>query len=210
MTFTPKRPGGSGDRSPASAGIGPRTLGTPPSAASPRRATHDREPPGHATIQRARHNSPGLSRRSGRCRIRCCNTRGTRERDMRVRGFFGKEELQRRAAVVPSAVARSELVRHATTRKGARGARPPCRLSATVAARTRPSSWRTSRPSSATSCCGCTAIAGFEDLEDCYSQATLELVSRARTRARAFQGEAHVANALSSASFRASLIAAGR
>ena len=37
---------------------------------------------------------------------------------------------------------------------------------------------------------------GFEDLEDCYSQATLELVSRARTRARAFQGEAHVANAL--------------
>ena len=37
---------------------------------------------------------------------------------------------------------------------------------------------------------------GFEDLEDCYSQATLELVSRARTRARAFQSEAHVANAL--------------
>ena len=37
---------------------------------------------------------------------------------------------------------------------------------------------------------------GFEDLEDCYSQATLELVCRARTRARAFQGEAHVANAL--------------
>jgi hypothetical protein len=36
----------------------------------------------------------------------------------------------------------------------------------------------------------------FEDLEDCYSQATLELVSRARTRARAFQGEVHVANAL--------------
>jgi DNA-directed RNA polymerase specialized sigma24 family protein len=37
---------------------------------------------------------------------------------------------------------------------------------------------------------------GFEDLEDCYSQATLELVSRARSRAKPFQGEAHVANAL--------------
>ena len=37
---------------------------------------------------------------------------------------------------------------------------------------------------------------GFEDLEDCFSQATLELVTRARTRARAFVSEAHVANAL--------------
>jgi hypothetical protein len=36
----------------------------------------------------------------------------------------------------------------------------------------------------------------FEDLEDCFSQATLELVLRARTRARAFVSEAHVANAL--------------
>ena len=37
---------------------------------------------------------------------------------------------------------------------------------------------------------------GFEDLEDCFGQATLELVVRARTRARAFVSEAHVANAL--------------
>ena len=38
---------------------------------------------------------------------------------------------------------------------------------------------------------------GFEDLEDCFSQATLELVMRARTRARAFQNsEGHIANAL--------------
>jgi DNA-directed RNA polymerase specialized sigma24 family protein len=37
---------------------------------------------------------------------------------------------------------------------------------------------------------------GFEDLEDCFSQATLELVTRARTRARAFVSEAHIANAL--------------
>jgi hypothetical protein len=36
----------------------------------------------------------------------------------------------------------------------------------------------------------------FEDLEDCFSQATLELVARARTRARAFVSEAHIANAL--------------
>ena len=48
----------------------------------------------------------------------------------------------------------------------------------------------------------------LKDLEDCYSQATLELVSLARTRARAFQGEAHVANALEQR--RAPLIAAGR
>jgi hypothetical protein len=33
---------------------------------------------------------------------------------------------------------------------------------------------------------------GFEDLEDCFSQATLGLISRAR----AFVGEAHIANAL--------------
>jgi DNA-directed RNA polymerase specialized sigma24 family protein len=37
---------------------------------------------------------------------------------------------------------------------------------------------------------------GFEDLEDCFSQATLELVTRARTRTRAFVGDAHIANAL--------------
>ena len=37
---------------------------------------------------------------------------------------------------------------------------------------------------------------GFEDLEDCFSQATLELVTRARTRSRAFISEQHVANAL--------------
>ena len=37
---------------------------------------------------------------------------------------------------------------------------------------------------------------GFEDLEDCFSQATLELVMRARTGARAFQSEGHIANAL--------------
>jgi hypothetical protein len=37
---------------------------------------------------------------------------------------------------------------------------------------------------------------GFEDLEDCFSQATLELVTRARTRARAFVSDDHVANAL--------------
>ena len=37
---------------------------------------------------------------------------------------------------------------------------------------------------------------GFEDLEDCFSQATLELITRARTRARAFVSEAHIANAL--------------
>ena len=37
---------------------------------------------------------------------------------------------------------------------------------------------------------------GFEDLEDCFSQATLELMTRARTRARAFVSEAHIANAL--------------
>jgi RNA polymerase sigma factor (sigma-70 family) len=37
---------------------------------------------------------------------------------------------------------------------------------------------------------------GREDLEDCFGQATLELVTRARTRSRAFVSEAHVANAL--------------
>lgn len=37
---------------------------------------------------------------------------------------------------------------------------------------------------------------GREDLEDCFSQATLGLVTRARTRARAFVSDAHVANAL--------------
>ena len=37
---------------------------------------------------------------------------------------------------------------------------------------------------------------GFEDLEDCFSQATLELITRARTRARAFVSDAHIANAL--------------
>jgi DNA-directed RNA polymerase specialized sigma24 family protein len=37
---------------------------------------------------------------------------------------------------------------------------------------------------------------GFEDLEDCFSQATLELIARARTRARAFVSEAHIGNAL--------------
>jgi DNA-directed RNA polymerase specialized sigma24 family protein len=37
---------------------------------------------------------------------------------------------------------------------------------------------------------------GREDLEDCFSQATLELITRARTRARAFVSDAHVANAL--------------
>jgi DNA-directed RNA polymerase specialized sigma24 family protein len=34
-----------------------------------------------------------------------------------------------------------------------------------------------------------------EDLEDCYSQATLELITRAR-RGRCFSGQAHIANAL--------------
>ena len=37
---------------------------------------------------------------------------------------------------------------------------------------------------------------GFEDLEDCFSPATLELMARARTRARAFVSEAHIADAL--------------
>jgi RNA polymerase sigma factor (sigma-70 family) len=37
---------------------------------------------------------------------------------------------------------------------------------------------------------------GREDLEDCFSQATLELVSRARTRTRGFASDAHIANAL--------------
>ncbi|MEN3281505.1 MAG: hypothetical protein V7607_2645 [Solirubrobacteraceae bacterium] len=37
---------------------------------------------------------------------------------------------------------------------------------------------------------------GREDLEDCFSQATLELVTRARSRARAFASDAHIANAL--------------
>jgi len=37
---------------------------------------------------------------------------------------------------------------------------------------------------------------GFEDLEDCYSQATLELVTRARARGRAFLSAEHIANAL--------------
>ena len=37
---------------------------------------------------------------------------------------------------------------------------------------------------------------GRADLEDCYSQATLALVVRARTRERAFMGEHHVANAV--------------
>ena len=37
---------------------------------------------------------------------------------------------------------------------------------------------------------------GREDLEDCFSQATLELVMRARTRTRAFVSEDHAANAL--------------
>jgi DNA-directed RNA polymerase specialized sigma24 family protein len=37
---------------------------------------------------------------------------------------------------------------------------------------------------------------GFEDLEDCFSQAALELVTRARARERAFVSDAHIANAL--------------
>ena len=37
---------------------------------------------------------------------------------------------------------------------------------------------------------------GFEDLEDCFSQATVELITRARARARAFVSDAHIANAL--------------
>jgi RNA polymerase sigma factor (sigma-70 family) len=37
---------------------------------------------------------------------------------------------------------------------------------------------------------------GREDLEDCYSQATLELMTRARARDRAFRSEEHIANAL--------------
>ena len=51
---------------------------------------------------------------------------------------------------------------------------------------------------------------GFEDLEDCFSQATLELIMRARTCARAFVSEAHIANALEQRFYRASLIAAAR
>lgn len=35
-----------------------------------------------------------------------------------------------------------------------------------------------------------------DDLEDCFSQATMELVSRARVRERAFESDAHIANAL--------------
>jgi hypothetical protein len=49
---------------------------------------------------------------------------------------------------------------------------------------------------------------GFEDLEDCYSQATLELVSRARTRESVPRRTSPMR--LSSASSRASLIADGR
>jgi DNA-directed RNA polymerase specialized sigma24 family protein len=37
---------------------------------------------------------------------------------------------------------------------------------------------------------------GREDLEDCFSQATLELVARARARDRAFDGDGHILNAL--------------
>jgi hypothetical protein len=124
-------------------------------------------------------------------------TRRTRERDMRVRGFLGKEKLQRRAAVVPSAGARSELVATCHDEEGCargpatmpaerqRGSEDPAELVAHVSALKRDVLLRVHRHR-----------LGFEDLEDCYSQATLELVSLARTRARAFQGEAHVANAL--------------
>jgi DNA-directed RNA polymerase specialized sigma24 family protein len=115
---------------------------------------------------------------------------------MRVRGLFGNEEFQRRAAVVPSAVARSELVATCHDQEGCargpamlaerhRGSEDPAELVAHVSALKRDVLLRVHRHR-----------LGFEDLEDCYSQATLELVSRARTRARAFQSEAHVANAL--------------
>ena len=116
---------------------------------------------------------------------------------MRVRGLFGKEEFHQRAAVVPSAVARSEPVATCHDQEGcAWGPAPvaaerhrrsgdPAELVAHVSAFKRDVLLRVHRHR-----------LGFEDLEDCYSQATLELVSRARTRARAFQSEAHVANAL--------------
>jgi hypothetical protein len=116
---------------------------------------------------------------------------------MRVRGFFGRQELQPRAAGVPRANARSELVATCHDQEGCargpatmpaerqRGSEDPAELVAHVSALKRDVLLRVHRHR-----------LGFEDLEDCYSQATLELVSRARTRARAFQGEAHVANAL--------------
>jgi hypothetical protein len=116
---------------------------------------------------------------------------------MRVRGFFGRQELQPRAAGVPPANARSELVATCHDQEGCprgpatmpaesqRGSEDPAELVAYVSALKRDVLLRVHRHR-----------LGFEDLEDCYSQATLELVCRARTRARAFQGEAHVANAL--------------
>jgi DNA-directed RNA polymerase specialized sigma24 family protein len=116
---------------------------------------------------------------------------------MRVQGLFGKEEHQRRAAGVPPTVARSDLVGICHDQEGCargpatmpaereRGREDPAELVAHVSALKRDVLLRVHRHR-----------LGFEDLEDCFSQATLELITRARTRARAFVSEAHIANAL--------------
>lgn len=101
---------------------------------------------------------------------------------MRVRSFFGRQELQRRAAGVPPTDARSELVATchdqegcargpAMPAEGQRGSEDPAELVAYVSALKRDVLLRVHRHR-----------LGFEDLEDCYSQATLELVSRAHAR----------------------------
>src|SRR4051794_10612339 len=96
------------------------------------------------------------------------------ERDMRVRGFFGVEEFQRRAVGVPPTVARSELVATCHDQEGCargpatmpaegqRGSEDPAELVAHVSALKRDVLLRVHRHR-----------LGFEDLEDCYSQATL-------------------------------------
>ena len=116
---------------------------------------------------------------------------------MRVRGRFAKEEFQRRAALVPSAVARSELVATCHDQEGRargpatmpaerhRGSEDPAEHVAHVSARTRDVLLRVHRHR-----------LGFEDLEECHSQATLELVTCARARGRAFLSAEHIANAL--------------
>ena len=116
---------------------------------------------------------------------------------MRVRGLRGQEQGERRAVDVPYAPVRSETV---ATCHGQEGSAPdlatmpaerpprgddPAEAVARVAAAKRDVLLRVH----------CHRL-GFEDLEDCFSQATLELVTRARTHTRAFVSEAHIANAL--------------
>jgi hypothetical protein len=129
---------------------------------------------------------------------------------MRVRGFFGRAELQRRTAVVPPTIARSELVATCHDQEGCalgpatmpperqRGSEDPAELVAHVSALKRDVLLRVHRHR-----------LGFEDLEDCYSPATLELVSRARARERS-KARRTSPMRLSSASSRVSPIAVGR